>query len=254
VPPRIVATVMVLQRMEGSERPGGGRSIRVRPALEVRGRGGLGLPGLRAHGAGGHARAAWPKRAAPSDLRGGAADGHGSGAVGGQTGARFHRALRRGGHARHGDDDPGGDPQVAEARRASRWSRWSRSCARSSNVGTITPMRASRCVTGMTPKRVRRWWTRWHAMATRCWRSSMGGKLDEPVQQAAALAYWRPCWGRTWSRATTASRLSDFLCNLRSAGGETFCEEKLKMSESLPRPQQERRSFHPSGVRLRVGN
>src|SRR5580658_5228606 len=33
------------------------------------------------------------------------------------------------------------------------------------------------------------------------------------------------------SAARRARRLSDFLCNLRSAGGETFGKEKLKVGE-----------------------
>jgi hypothetical protein len=36
VPPSILAVVMVRQRLEGASDPGGGRSVRLRPALAVR--------------------------------------------------------------------------------------------------------------------------------------------------------------------------------------------------------------------------
>ena len=94
VPPMIVAVVMVLQRIEGCQRPGGGGPVRVRCPVEVRGRGaGLRLPGVRAHGAGGHAGPAGPVGAAGPDLRGDPGGGPGRGAGGPAAGAGFHAVV-----------------------------------------------------------------------------------------------------------------------------------------------------------------
>jgi len=81
VPPMIVAVVMVLQRIEGcSDREAvtGSRSTRV----EVRrGRVVVRLPGVRAHGLGGHAGAPCSFGSPGPDLRGdvGSGEGRGSG-------------------------------------------------------------------------------------------------------------------------------------------------------------------------------
>ena len=56
VPPRIVATVMVLQRLQGLLGPRGGRGVQLRCALEVRLRwAGVRRPQLQPYRAGGHA-------------------------------------------------------------------------------------------------------------------------------------------------------------------------------------------------------
>ena len=117
VPPRIVAVVMVLQRLEGlSDREAVDRitfDLRWKYAaggLEFRLRGLL-------HGAGRHARATATVRASESNLRdrvGGRASGWaGSDAT---SWTRPH-LLRCGRDAGHRDDDPLGDPRAASGRR-----------------------------------------------------------------------------------------------------------------------------------------
>ena len=93
VPPRIVATVMVLQRLQGlSDREAVERSVSMRggsmPVVA-----GLRLPQLQSYGAGGHARQAGRLGPAGADLRGHRGGGPAGRAGRGAPRAGFHAVV-----------------------------------------------------------------------------------------------------------------------------------------------------------------